>query len=73
MGWGDARLRILRGEGAFFVEEFEEEGRGCLAVDFAGYGGHNEEEACGLSGHGRWCVVCDEHRLVWDAARLEKF
>ena len=31
-----ARLRILRGEGAFFVEELEEEGRCRLAVYFAG-------------------------------------
>jgi hypothetical protein len=36
----DARLRILRVEGAFFVEELEEEWRRCLAVNLAGCRGH---------------------------------
>ena len=49
----DARLRILRSEGAFFVEKFEEEWRRCLAVNFAGCGGHCEREIWRLSGHGR--------------------
>lgn len=40
----DARLRILRAEGAFFVEELEEEWRRCLAVNFARYRGHRERD-----------------------------
>jgi len=35
----------LRGIGTFFVEEFEEEWRRCLAINFARCGGHRERLA----------------------------
>jgi hypothetical protein len=41
-GWGGREAEDLRGEGAFFVEELEEEWRCCLAVNFAGCRVHSE-------------------------------
>lgn len=42
--WKGREAEDLRGKGAFFVEELEEEWRRCLAINFAGCGGHSERE-----------------------------